>query len=177
MVGGWQDTACADRGRTTRTGYKSVAQKGKNYKFSPLRPGLFTVPILVFVHRCLGFRAISRAQLAPTAEKHSHILFLHWRLYSLRCSRFSALYLRRFSRCSSLSSASFRSWRNLSHVSTGIGIVFFTRLYGMKAQCFSFGMKFRPIGKDQTSKIDLTFRPNCGIINSIKLADIFSTVA
>ena len=40
----------------------------------------------------------------------------------------------------------------------------FTGLHGMKAQCFSFGMKFRPLGKDQTPKIDLTFSPNCGII-------------
>ena len=39
-----------------------------------------------------------------------------------------------------------------------------TGLHGMKAQCFSFGMKFRPLGKDQTPKIDLTFSPNCGII-------------
>ena len=29
MVGGWRDTACADRGRATRTGYESVAQKGE----------------------------------------------------------------------------------------------------------------------------------------------------
>ena len=40
----------------------------------------------------------------------------------------------------------------------------FTGLHGMKAQCFSFGMKFRPLGKDQTPKIDLTFSPNCGMI-------------
>ena len=37
-------------------------------------------------------------------------------------------------------------------------------LHGMKAQCFSFGMKFRPLGKDQTPKIDLTFSPKCSII-------------
>lgn len=39
-----------------------------------------------------------------------------------------------------------------------------TRLYGMKAQCFSYGMKFRPLGKDQTPKINLTFGLKCGII-------------
>ncbi len=39
-----------------------------------------------------------------------------------------------------------------------------TELHGMKAQCFSFGMKFRPLGKDQTPKIDLTFSPKCSII-------------
>ena len=40
----------------------------------------------------------------------------------------------------------------------------FTELHGMKAQCFSFGMKFRPLGKGKTPKIDLTFSPKCSII-------------
>ena len=44
---------------------------------------------------------------------------------------------------------------------------------------FSFGMKFRPLGKDQTPKIDLTFSPNCGIIRagSRWMTDICSVTA
>ncbi len=41
---------------------------------------------------------------------------------------------------------------------------FFTGIEGLKAERFSFGMKNRPLGKDQNAKIYLTFRPNCGIL-------------
>ena len=47
----------------------------------------------------------------------------------------------------------------------------------MKAQSFRFGMKFRSIELDQTPKIYLTFHLNCGILNTITLADIQSIVA
>ena len=47
----------------------------------------------------------------------------------------------------------------------------------MKAQSFRFGMKFRSIELDPTPKIYLTFHLNCGILNTITLADIQSIVA
>ena len=48
---------------------------------------------------------------------------------------------------------------------------------GVKAPSFRLGMKHRPLGKDQNTKIYLTFSPNCGTIKTITLADMQSIVA
>ena len=54
----------------------------------------------------------------------------------------------------------------------------FTGLSEMKvSQSFRFGMKFRPLGKDQNSQKHLTFGLDYGIMKTITLADMQSIVA